>query len=119
MLADFLTGARYLPRGFRLLWTPGIRRYALLPVLINVLAFSVLIAMGANAFHAVITSLMPDADGWWTALARWLLWLVFGTSVLLVMFFSFTLVANLLGAVLAIGISPVLEAALAKVTKAQ
>lgn len=98
MVAEFLTGARYLSRGFRLLWTPGIRRYALLPVLINILAFSVLISIGANAFDAMLNGLMPDTDGWWTALARWLLWLVFGTSVVLVMFFTFTLVTNLLGA---------------------
>jgi CysZ protein len=98
VLGDFVTGAGYLPRGFRLLWARGSRRYAVLPLLINLLVFAVLMLMGMNAFGGLIDSLMPAADGWWAVLARWLLWLAFGISLLLLMFFTFTLVANLLSA---------------------
>lgn len=98
VLSDFITGAGYLPRGFHLLWARGIRRYAVLPVLINLLVFAVLIVIGMNAFGHLIDSLTPAAGSWWMVLARWLLWLAFGISLLVLTFLTFTLVANLLSA---------------------
>lgn len=61
---ELLTGARYLLRGFRSLWGPDIRRYTLLTILINVLTFSALIAIVANAFDSILEALTPAADGW-------------------------------------------------------
>lgn len=108
-MRDFLTGLSYLPRGFRLLGEPRLRRFVAVPILINVLVFAALFYFGAAGFDALLEWLLPDAsrwagEGWWNVTMRflvtaleWLLWPVFVLVWLLVMFYSFTLVANLLG----------------------
>lgn len=108
-MRDFLTGISYLPRGFRLLWDPALRRYVALPIAINVLVFALLLWLGIDQFGALLQTLLPDpeqfsGEGWWqsllralTRLAYWLLWPVFLIAMLLTMFYTFTLVANLIG----------------------
>lgn len=109
MLRDFLTGVSYLPRGFKLLWEPKLRRYVALPIAINVLVFALLFWLGAAQFGELIDWLLPDpqqfaGDAWWErslrfllSIAYWLLWPVFVVASLLVMFYTFTIVANLIG----------------------
>lgn len=108
-MGDFLTGISYLPRGFRLLWNPALRRYVALPIAVNVVVFALLFWLGTDQFGALLQALLPDpgqfsGPGWWqtflralTQLAYWLLWPIFLIAMLLTMFYTFTLVANLIG----------------------
>jgi CysZ protein len=42
--------------------------------------------------------MLPSGEGFWIALARSVLWILFAAATLLIAFFTFTLVANLIGA---------------------
>jgi len=89
-----VAGAGYLVRGFGLITKPGIRRYVIIPLLINTLIFSLLIWFSASQFDHLIEWLLPD----WLQWLEWLLWPVFALSVVIVVLFTFTLLANLIGA---------------------
>ena len=93
---DFLTGFKYPLAGFNLLLKPGIRRYVIIPLLVNILLFSLVIFYGA---HEVI-----HLSDWLTSTwhwAEWLIWLIWPLFVILsvtVIFYCFTLIANLIAA---------------------
>lgn len=108
-MRDFLLGVSYLPRGFRLLWAPGLRRYVAAPIAINVAVFALLFWLAGAQFQSLLDWLLPDPDSFsgesiWQQVLRflstaayWLLWPLFVLIGAVVMFYTFTLVANLLG----------------------
>ncbi|WP_018718802.1 sulfate transporter CysZ [Arhodomonas aquaeolei] len=108
MIRDFLRGVSYVPRGFALLGEPGLRRFVALPVIINALIFLGLFWLGAEYYGMLLNYLLPDTaalgDGWigdvltvFVVLLRWLLWPLFILAAAVVMFYTFTAVANLVG----------------------
>ncbi len=80
-------------RSLGLLFTPGLRRYVFLPLLVNVLIFGFTAWLGAHYFAQFIQWALP-ADSWWHYL-EWLLWPLFVAAYLLLAFYGFTIVANL------------------------
>lgn len=104
----FLAGARAALRGFALLNTPGLRRYVAVPLAINLALFGSALWFGARAVWDWSLTLPQQAaaalPGWLTWLAtplQWLGWLLlplFLLSALVLMYYSFTLLANLIGA---------------------
>jgi CysZ protein len=94
MIGQFTSGARYVVRGFRLITLRGIRRYVIIPLLINFILFGAAIWFGASRFEAFLDWLLPA----WLEWARWILWPLFAVTALLVVFYTFTLIANLVGA---------------------
>lgn len=93
MGGEFLTGAGYVLRGFRLLWRPGVRAYVLVPLAINLLLFGAVLGYGGHWFGQLMDTWMPQ----WLRWLDWLLWLVFGILAAGLIFFGFAVVANLLG----------------------
>ena len=89
-----VAGAGYLLRGFGLITKPGIRRYVIIPLMINTIIFSLLIWFSASQFDRLIEWLLPN----WLQWLEWLLWPLFAFSVVIVVLFTFTLLANLIGA---------------------
>jgi CysZ protein len=89
-------GARYLLRGIKLLLQPGLRRYVVMPLLINILVFSLLIWVGIAQFTVLLDWMLPK-DSWLTYL-EFLLWPLFAVATILVTFYTFTILANLLAA---------------------
>ncbi len=83
----FLQGIKYLTR-------PGLRKFLLIPILINLILYSVGFALGYYYISGLIGQLIPD----WLHWLNWILWPVFFISFFLIVFFSFTLLANLLAA---------------------
>jgi CysZ protein len=69
----------------------------LIPLLINILIFSLLIWLGVDQFEVLMNRFLP-ADGGWLAWLRWLLWPLFALALVLVVFYTFTVIANLLAA---------------------
>jgi len=96
-MKDLFAGAGYVLEGFSLLRKPGLRRYVLMPLLINILLFGGLIGW---AYGWVDESTRAMTTG----LPEWLSWLryvvvpVFVLTSLVVIFFSFSIVANLIAA---------------------
>ncbi len=97
MQANLLTGTLYLARGLKLVLRPGIRRYVIMPLAINMAVFTLLIGAGAAWFSSFVTSLQPALPGWLDWLI-WPLWIAFILAILLVLFFTFSLLANLVAA---------------------
>ena len=98
MLGDLFLGPRYLLRGFRLIAHPQLRRFFIVPLCINIIVFTGLIWLAANQYETLIDWLLPAAHGWWTELTRTLLWLMFALAVGVLLFFGFTLAANMVAA---------------------
>lgn len=108
-MRDFLLGVSYLPRAFRLLWAPGLRRYVGGPIAINILVFALLFWLAGAQFQQLLAWLLPNPEafsgtGFWQQTLRyatltlyWLLWPLFVLVGAVVMFYTFTLVANLIG----------------------
>ncbi len=97
MIGDAVRGARCFAAGFRMLSQPGLRRYVLGPLLLNVGLFTVLIWFGAEEFAALVDWLLSPLPAWLDWL-RYLLWPLFAATALLTVFFTFSLVVNLVGA---------------------
>ncbi|MDD3608433.1 MAG: sulfate transporter CysZ [Halothiobacillaceae bacterium] len=94
MSQAFVQGAREAFAGLGLMWRPGLRRYVLIPLLINLLLFGAGTVYAALSFEHWMNHLLPEALAW----ARWLLWPLFALTLLLVLFFGFTMLANLIAA---------------------
>jgi CysZ protein len=97
MLADLIRGGGYLFTGMRLLRSPGVPRFVLIPLLISAVVFSGGLWLGAHWVSDIIqnlTSLLPS----WLEWLRWLLWPVFALVAMLLLYFGFSLIANLVGA---------------------
>ncbi|MET0045681.1 MAG: sulfate transporter CysZ [Candidatus Thiodiazotropha sp. 6PLUC3] len=92
-----VSGASYLLRGVGLLSKPGIRPFVLIPLLINVLVFSLLIWLGIDQFEQLMNRFLPDDESW-LAWLRWLLWPLFAIAIVLMVFYTFTVIANLIAA---------------------
>jgi CysZ protein len=89
-----LAGAVFFLRGMRLIFAPGIRAYVIVPLLVNVLLFSALIYFGAARFRGLLDWLLPDWLEWLTIL----LLPLFVIAALVIVFFSFSLIGNLIAA---------------------
>ena len=92
--ADPLTSAACLLRGLKMLGQPGLRQFVWIPLLINLTVYGIGVWVGVQYFSAVLNGLIPAGLEW----LRWLLWPVFAVLLAGIVFFSFTLIANLIAA---------------------
>lgn len=83
-------GPLYAIKGFGLIRRPGLRRFVMIPLLVNILLFTAAIWLSTSYFDAYMASILPQGYDW----LEWLLWPLFAIALLLTMFYSFTLVAN-------------------------
>ena len=97
MITDYIKGIKYFLGGFEGIRQPGVRRYAALPILVNIILFSAGIYLLGDQFSSLMEQYLPDSEGYWIILV-YLLWIIFGLLILVIVFFTFTLLANLLGA---------------------
>jgi len=98
-MKDLLKGARYLLQGFSLIHQKGIRRFAYIPMAINTLLFSGAIWLAFSQFDHWIANMTPTwLPEWLSGWLMWLLWPLFVALISLVVFFSFSIIANLLAA---------------------
>ncbi len=97
MFIQFSSGATLALRGFKLINQPGIRRYVVIPLLINVVLFAGVIWYGASQFEVFLEWLRSFLPTWLEWL-RWLLWPIFTLTAVLIVFFLFTPIANIVGA---------------------
>ncbi len=97
MSGNLLQGAQYLLRGFRMLGKPGIRRFVWIPLTINIAMFAALMTYSVNKFSDWITYLLGLIPSWLDFL-QWLLWPIFILLLIIIVVFTFTIVANLISA---------------------
>lgn len=94
-MSNPFSGIGYLFQGFKLIFKPELRRYVIIPLLINVLLFAGLIWFGVSQFEGFLEWLMPELPEWlqWS---EWIFWVLFAVSALLILFYVFTLFANVI-----------------------
>lgn len=92
-----LSGPQYLGEGLKLMLSPGLRLFVLLPLTINLLLFIGLIVLAMQQFGGWVDTFMPNLPDWLSFL-EYLIWPLFVLLVLVIMFFSFTLLANIIAA---------------------
>ena len=92
-----LSGPQYLREGLKLVLSPGLRLFVLLPLAINLILFVALIGFAVRQFSGWLNSLMGSLPGWLSFL-DFLLWPLFVVLLLLMVFFTFTLLANIIAA---------------------
>lgn len=95
-MSNPFAGILCFTQGVKLIFTPGLRRYVVIPLMINILLFAGLIWFGASQFEGFMNWLMPEFPEWLQFL-EWLFWLLFAISALLILFFGFSLLANVVG----------------------
>lgn len=89
-----VSGALYFVRGFAIVTRPGIRRYVVIPLLINTVLFAALAYFGASWLAGFATDMLP---GWLDFLA-WILVPGFVVAALMAGFYTFNLLANFIAA---------------------
>jgi CysZ protein len=92
-----LRGPHYLGEGLKLILQPGLRVFVILPLTINLLLFVALIGFALRGFDHWMDALMATLPQGWELL-RYILWPVFVVLLLLIVFFTFTLLANIVAA---------------------
>ena len=97
MQAPVLSGPQYLGEGLKLILSPSLRLFVLLPLAVNLLLFGGLIWFASHEFSLWVDALMPSLPDWLSFLS-YLLWPLFVALVLLMVFFTFTLLANVIAA---------------------
>ena len=97
MISNPLTGATYFINGLSLINTNGIRRYVFIPLLINVLIFSAGLWFAVSQFEIFIAWALSDLPGWLSWL-EWILWPLFALTFYGLVFFGFSIVANIIAA---------------------
>ncbi|MGI9265506.1 MAG: sulfate transporter CysZ [Gammaproteobacteria bacterium] len=96
MIGSFASGYRYGLAGLSWLFRRETRLHVLLPMIVNIVVFSLGIAWLVDATG----NLQATAEAWlpaWLDWLAWLLWPIAVVGVLVVVWLGFTLMANLLG----------------------
>lgn len=84
-------------RGTRLVLSPGMRRFVIAPVLVNLVLYASMLAYLFTHFGGWLDYWMLKVPEWLEWL-EWLIWPLLVVSLLLMVFFTFTLVTNLIAA---------------------
>lgn len=96
-VSNFSAGFFYPFRGARLLLRyPSLLRYVVIPFIINALVFSGALYLGYAFFTGTVLPMVPAGDAWYWAILTYLLMAVALVVTAVIVFFSFTVVGNLI-----------------------
>lgn len=94
MIRPPLVGAGYLLRGFRLIRVRAILPYVAVPVAINIAVFGLLAWAALRRLGTLVEWLTPAGYDW----LEWLIWPVVALAAAVILFYAFTMLANLIAA---------------------
>lgn len=75
---------------------PRLVQYILIPFLINLLVFSGAVYLGLDFFGSTVVNYIPQGDAWYWSILYWLVWTVAVLLTAVLVFFTFTVVGNLI-----------------------
>ena len=75
---------------------PRLLPYILIPFVINVAVFSGAVYLGLDFFSTTVQDFLPGGEAWYWVLLYWLVWIVAVLVTALLVFFTFTVVGNLI-----------------------
>lgn len=100
-MGELYRGSRYALQGFALVTRPGVRLYVVIPLIINIVLFIAAIGAAIASLDYAITAFDKWLDDWpawiqwFMQWFQWLIWLLFVLFGATVVFFSFSIVANI------------------------
>ena len=97
MISGFIQGIAFLLQGFSLIFQKGIRSFVLIPLLINIVIFSGAVWLAYTQYQQLMAQLL----GWlpsWLSWVEWLLLPFFALMIMLVIYYSFSIIANFVAA---------------------
>ena len=94
---DLVNGFGYLREGVRLMRTPGLRRYVAVPLLVSTILFTAAIYAGYYWVDVLMNWLLNYLPSWLDWL-RYLLMPLFVLTAVLLVFYTFSLLTNLIAA---------------------
>lgn len=94
MIGGFLKGISYVFTGLSLITQKGIRPFVVVPLLINMVIFSAGIWFASTQVDGLMQSLLPG----WLSWLEWLLWPLFFVLIFFAVFYTFSIIANLIAA---------------------
>jgi CysZ protein len=97
-MATTTGGFGYFLQGLSLIFKPGIKRFVAIPLLINIIIFTLLIMLLGGYVNDLIKEYIPDDLPDWLAWVSVVLEVMYYLLALLVMFYTFSFVANVVGA---------------------
>ena len=95
MFSGFFRGIGYVFQGFSLITQKGIRPFVLIPLLVNILVFTLGVWLAKSQFDLLMAKMLAWLPSW-LSWVEWLLWPIFAVLILIAVFYSFTIVANLI-----------------------
>lgn len=95
MSTKVFAGPEYLSAGFKMINRPGMRRFVIAPLLINILVFAGLLWFAFSRFSGWVDAFIPALPDWLSFL-NYILWPLFVALVVLIVLFTFTTLANLI-----------------------
>jgi len=75
---------------------PRLFQYILIPFVINLIVFSGAVYLGLGFFGSTVVDHIPQGDAWYWSALYWFLWTIAVLLTAVLVFFSFTVVGNLL-----------------------
>ncbi len=93
-VSGFYAGLTYVFKGFGLITQKGIRPFVVVPLLVNLLVFSGATWLAVTQLDYWMTQLLPSWLNW----LEWLLWPMIAVLFFFIIFYTFTLLANLIAA---------------------
>ncbi|MBE9567567.1 MAG: sulfate transporter CysZ [Proteobacteria bacterium] len=93
-MVSFIKGFLDCFSGFGLLFKPGVRRFVIIPFIINLALFSLATKLLSDQLDSWLEKLLPG----WLDWLEWLIWPLFAIAMFLVVFYTFTVIANLIAA---------------------
>ncbi|MCK4623199.1 MAG: EI24 domain-containing protein [Desulfuromonadales bacterium] len=98
-VAGFIRGFSYPLRAVKFLGrNPRLLKYLAIPFVINVLIFSLSVYFGLDLFQGLLKTYAPGIDVWYGVILYYLAWTVAMLLTAVVVFFTFTVVGNLIAA---------------------
>ena len=91
---SYIRGLADAFHGAGLIFKSGVRRYVIIPLSINILIFAAAIVLLSNQLDSWLEQLIPG----WLSWLEWLIWPLFVATIALAVFYSFTIIANLIAA---------------------
>ena len=89
---QILKGSRYFLKGFSLIFKPGIRKWVVIPLGINFFLFGYITYVSWVQFQTFTKFIMDRSQ-----ILYWLMLPIFTVTAIIVVFFTFTFMANLIG----------------------
>lgn len=93
-MISYINGLFDVFKGMGLIFQSGIRRYVVIPFIINITLFAGAITLLSQQMDIWLEHLLPG----WLSWLEWLIWPLFYATISLAVFYTFTIIANIIAA---------------------